>query len=313
MSNKLLVTKILVWYGQHGRLLPWRSTNDPYCILVSEVMLQQTQVSRVIEKYNEFLKAFPTVHDLAKAKTADVIRAWKGLGYNRRALFLQRTAQAVVEQYGRKFPKDVTLLKKLPGIGEYTARAVLCFAFKKDVAVLDTNHRKFYSRVFGGGLSDKELLIEADGFIENIPTSLRGARATRQSTTSGQLSTGLLRSVVRNDVGSNVVYDWNQALMDFVSATERGESDETIDWFNAVYPPQQLVKNNVKKKVIPFKQTDRYIRGQIIDILRAQKSTSVVLLQEKFVEFPKERVEKVVLGLIKDGLIKREKRGIVLP
>lgn len=281
-TNSLLVKKVFFWYQKNQRDLPWRKTHDPYKILISEVMLQQTQVSRVIEKYNEFLKAFPTVQYLAKAKTADVIRVWKGLGYNRRALFLQRTAQAVVEQYSGKFPQDVVLLKKLPGIGEYTARAVLCFAFKQKMAVLDTNHRKFYSRVFAGDLSDKELLIEADDFIDSFISPVD-------------------------------VYDWNQALMDFVSAIERGEGDSTIDWFGEVYPVLEVKKDKVKKKAVPFKQTDRYIRGQIIDILRAQKSTSVVLLQEKFLEFPKERVEKVILGLLKDGLILEKKGRILLP
>jgi A/G-specific adenine glycosylase len=283
LQSSQVVVRVLEWYSMHKRDLPWRHTHDPYCILVSEVMLQQTQVSRVIEKYKEFLQAFPTEQDLAKAKTADVIRVWKGLGYNRRALFLQRTAQAVVEQYGGKFPQDVVLLKKLPGIGEYTARAVLCFALKKDVAVLDTNHRKFYSRVFGGGLNDKELLTEADNFIDAYVADLS-------------------------------VYDWNQALMDFMSAIERGDTDKTIEWFNNTYPAVESKKaKDTRTQKIPFKQTDRYIRGQIIDILREQKSTSTVLLQKKFLEFTKKRIEKVVLGLIKDGLILEKKGRILLP
>lgn len=280
---QILVSKVLKWYHMHGRALPWRHTHDPYHILISEVMLQQTQVSRVIEKYKEFLKTFPIVQDLAKAKTADVIRVWKGLGYNRRALFLQRTAQAVVEQYGGKFPQDVVLLKKLPGIGEYTARAVMCFAFKQKMAVLDTNHRKFYSRVFGGDLSDKELLIEADDFIDSFVSPVD-------------------------------VYDWNQALMDFVSAIERGESDKTIEWFNKTYPPIEKKKQKyTRKQTTPFKQTDRYIRGQIIDMLRESGVISFLALHKKFSEFPKERIEKVVASLQKDGLIKMGKRGIVLP
>ncbi len=284
MSNKkLLIKKILSWYQEHQRDLPWRKTHDPYHILISEVMLQQTQVSRVIEKYKEFLQSFPTVQDLAKVKTADVIRVWKGLGYNRRALFLQRTAQAVAEQYSGKFPQDVVLLKKLPGIGEYTARAVMCFAFKQKIAVLDTNHRKFYGRMFGGGLGDKELLIEADDFIDSFVSPVD-------------------------------VYDWNQALMDFMSAIERGEGDKTINWFNETYSAVEKKKQkDTGMQKIPFKQTDRFIRGRIVDTLREQKSTSITSLQKKFVEFPKERVEKVVLGLVKDGLILEKKGRILLP
>ena len=118
---------LLAWYSQNARDLPWRHTRDPYAILVSEVMLQQTQVSRVLPRYLDWLERWPDVESLAAAPAGDVIRAWSGLGYNRRAINLHRTAQAVA---GRgRFPREIPELEALPGIGPYTARALACFAF----------------------------------------------------------------------------------------------------------------------------------------------------------------------------------------
>src|SRR5947209_4028069 len=115
---------ILTWYDTFKRDLPWRGDADPYHILVSEVMLQQTQVDRVIPKYLAFLERFPTLHSLADASTGDVIREWRGLGYNRRALNLKRAAEAAVRDHGGRLPASVEDLEKLPGIGKYTASAV---------------------------------------------------------------------------------------------------------------------------------------------------------------------------------------------
>src|SRR5690606_8760348 len=122
--------------------------------------------SRVVEKYFQFLQQFPTVEMLAKAKSANVLIAWQGLGYNRRALYLQRTAQVVVSEYGGTFPKNIALLKQLPGIGDYTARAILSFAFLKKTPMIDTNHRKWYLRVFGTHMTDSQLLEEANSLLE---------------------------------------------------------------------------------------------------------------------------------------------------
>ena len=121
--------------------MPWRKTKDPYKILVSEVMLQQTQVERVKPFYKNFLERFPTAHALAKAPLEDVLKAWQGLGYNRRAKMLQSTAKVVVEQYRSKFPKDIARLEELPGIGPYTARAIAALAFNQDAILLETNTR----------------------------------------------------------------------------------------------------------------------------------------------------------------------------
>ena len=124
---------LLAWFDVHGRDLPWRKTRDPYAILVSEVMLQQTQVERVVPRYASWLERWPTVETLASASPADVIREWQGLGYNRRGLNLHRAARAIAE---RGWPDDLT---ELPGVGPYTAAALRCFAFGEDVLPVDVN------------------------------------------------------------------------------------------------------------------------------------------------------------------------------
>jgi A/G-specific adenine glycosylase len=134
---------ILGWYAAVRRDLPWRRTRDPYRILVSEVMLQQTQVARVVPYYEAFLSAFPDAGALARAPAADVLRAWSGLGYNRRALALQRAAAAVAAD---GWPTDLGGLQALPGIGPYTAAAVASFAFGAQVAAVDTNVRRVIER-----------------------------------------------------------------------------------------------------------------------------------------------------------------------
>jgi A/G-specific adenine glycosylase len=131
---------LLAWFAAHGRDLPWRRTRDPYAILVSEVMLQQTQVERVVPRYLEWLQRWPTVEALARAAPADVIRAWQGLGYNRRGVNLHRAAQWIAA-YG--WPEDLT---KLPGVGPYTAAAVASFAFGHPVLPEDTNVRRVQER-----------------------------------------------------------------------------------------------------------------------------------------------------------------------
>ena len=138
---------LLDWFAGTARDLPWRKTRDPYAILVSEVMLQQTQVARVLERYEPWLERWPTPAALAAAPAADVLRAWSGLGYNRRALNLQNAARRVVELGA--FPREIAELERLPGIGPYTARAIACFAFGAQVTALDTNVRRVLERSLG--------------------------------------------------------------------------------------------------------------------------------------------------------------------
>ena len=129
--------RVLAWFAEAGRDLPWRATRDPYRVLVAEVLAQQTQAARAAAAWPRFLERFPDVHALAAAAPAEVLRAWQGLGYNRRALALRQTAQAVVERGG--WPGTVEELAELPGVGPYTARAVACFALEQPVAPVDTN------------------------------------------------------------------------------------------------------------------------------------------------------------------------------
>ncbi len=132
--------ELLAWFEEHGRDLPWRRTRDPYAILVSEVMLQQTQVTRVLPRFEEWLLRWPTVESLAAEPAAEVIRAWQGLGYNRRALNLHRAARHVAEH---GWPAELT---ELPGVGRYTADAVRAFAFGEPVLPVDTNVRRVQER-----------------------------------------------------------------------------------------------------------------------------------------------------------------------
>ena len=177
---------LLAWYGRHGRDLPWRATSEPYHILVSEIMLQQTQVERVIPKYHEFLGRYPTLERLARARPAEVRRTWYPLGYNIRPVNLQGIARETLARYGGRLPEDAVALRGMRGIGRYTAGALLSFAFRRDAAIVDTNVRRVLGRVF---LGPRRL------------ARLRGQKGM------WDLAEALLPK--------GRAYDWNQALMDF--------------------------------------------------------------------------------------------------
>ena len=140
--------RLLAWYGRHRRDLPWRRTEDPYRILVSEIMLQQTQVDRVIPKYHEFLDRYPTLQSLAGSTPEEVARLWYPLGYNIRPINLRGIACEAVASYGGRLPDDDALLRGMRGIGRYTAGAVRCFAYGRAVPIVDTNVRRVLGRVF---------------------------------------------------------------------------------------------------------------------------------------------------------------------
>ena len=150
LKQKLTSFKRTVWnfYKKNKREMDWRNTANPYHILVSEIMLQQTQVSRVKEKYVEFLQAFPTTKALAAAPLSQVFKVWKGLGYNRRAQFIKRTAEVVEKNYAGKFPHEYEKLLELPGIGQSTAGALTAFAFNKPVVFIETNIRTVFIHHF---------------------------------------------------------------------------------------------------------------------------------------------------------------------
>ena len=177
---------LLNWYAAHGRDLPWRRTDDPYHILVSEIMLQQTQVERVLPKYDEWLKKFPSLAALAAAPVDEVTETWYPLGYNIRPRRLHAIARESVERYGGCLPSDEETLRSFKGIGPYTAGAILSFAFRRPAAILDTNVARVLFRVFVG----------------------RGhARSHAMRRRLWKISEAL---VPRRDA-----FDFNQALMDF--------------------------------------------------------------------------------------------------
>jgi A/G-specific adenine glycosylase len=178
--------QLFAWYSRHGRNLPWRETRDPYRILVSEIMLQQTQVERVVPKYHEFLGRYPTLARLARADTAEVTRAWYPLGYNIRPVNLQGIARETLARYGGRLPDDPAALQSMRGIGRYTAGAILSFAFGRDACIVDTNVRRVLGRIL---LGPRRL------------AKLRGQKAM------WDLSSAVLPA--------GRAYDWNQALMDF--------------------------------------------------------------------------------------------------
>ena len=241
---------ILDWYALHRRHLPWRGAHDPYYVLVSEVMLQQTGVGRVSSKYAPFLQRFPDLGSLSTATTAEVLVAWRGLGYNRRALNLKRLAMQVTRDHGGRLPESIDALMALPGVGQYTAHAVACFAYGQQVPVVDVNVRRVLSAFAGHELS----LTAA---WETAETVIPLGRAQ----------------------------DWNQGLMDFGAAE--------LKW------PHSVTNGGV-----PFRETDRFWRGRIVDTLRDGGSLPVVGVLHRL---PKEgldesRVRRLLLALHEEGL-----------
>lgn len=173
-KEQQFVDTVWEYYDQHGRAqLPWRIKQSPYNVLVSELMLQQTQVQRVIPKYQVFIKTYPTVQKLAEASLGDVLRLWNGLGYNRRAKFLLQCAQAIVENHKGKFPESYDELLKLPGIGPYTAAAICAFAHNQPVELIETNVRQVYIHYF---FKNKEGVTDAQ-ILEKVRKTLPAERA----------------------------------------------------------------------------------------------------------------------------------------
>ncbi len=229
---------VLAWGAPRLRDLPWRRTRDPWAVLVSEVMLQQTQVSRVIPRWESFLERFPTASACATSPLGDVLREWQGLGYPRRARNLHATAQQVTESGG--FPRDLAGLLALPGIGPYTARAVLAFAFESDAAVVDTNIARVYARVAGERLTPKRVQAMADD-----------ARP------------------------SGDAWAWNQCLMDLGAVLCRpagpacGECpvSSLCAWAGGDGPDPAIGSSGVSGKQGRFEGSDRQARGRLMKAL----------------------------------------------
>ncbi|MDO8532343.1 MAG: A/G-specific adenine glycosylase [Dehalococcoidia bacterium] len=284
---------VLDWYAREQRDLPWRRTADPYAILVSEVMLQQTGVDRVLPKYKEFLSRFPTFEALASADVAGVIRAWSPLGYNRRAVNLHRLANEVVARGGR-LPETLDGLLALPGIGPYTARAVACFALRQEVTVVDTNIRRVLARLLLGEL---------------LPVSPppRVAVLAERALPAGR------------------AYDWNQALMDLgatICTTERPScrvcpareecrARPALARTGGVAPERAVSESRAVYRVQPpFKHSTRYYRGRIVDALRALPpdgwlalDAMGVAVKPGYTPADASWLRALVDGLARDGLV----------
>jgi A/G-specific adenine glycosylase len=239
------LSDLLAWWEANGRDLPWRRTRDAWAVLVSETMLQQTQVPRVETRFVQFLAQFPTPASCAAAPAGDVVRAWAGLGYNRRALNLHRCATAVVAQHGGALPDDLDALLALPGVGPYTARAVLVFAFERDIGLVDTNAGRFLSRAGAGRALGRR---EAQELADALVPAGRG-------------------------------WAWGQAVFDLgaLVCVKRGPRCEICPivgacaWARSGWPEPDPVAGSagISGGQSTFEGSDRQGRGRLVDALRA--------------------------------------------
>jgi A/G-specific adenine glycosylase len=269
----MLRRRILSWYRRSGRDLPWRRTRDPYRVLVSEVMLQQTQVARVLPAYRGFLRRFPTLRALSRAPLGDVLREWSGLGYNRRARDLHRIAGT----HSGGLPRTVAGLDALPGIGAYTSSAVACFAFDEPTAFADTNIRRVLGRAILGRVATDREAVELDG---RFGSRREGAR-------------------------------WHHALMDIgatICLTTRPRCDvcpiHSMCHFDGVEAP-------ARRKQSPFGASDRRIRGAIVRRLAmSDRAVKVDALRRGINDA---RVPRLVRVLALEGLVEVSSGSVRLP
>ncbi len=259
----------IIWdyYKTSGRgMLPWRLKINLYKVWVSEVMLQQTQVDRVIPFFNAWMKAFPTVQKLANASQVEILKLWKGLGYNSRALRMKKTAHSIVKNYNGKFPKTLHELEQLSGIGPYTAGAICAFSYNQPVVIIETNIRRVYIHHFfhdQANVHDTEIL---ELVKKTLPENTR---------------------------------EWYWALMDYGSFLGR-----TLNISGKRYNPNVQSKQYIKQS--KFAGSDRQIRGKILEILLGKKSITIQKLQQglESLSNDKKRVTKILQQLEKDGFIK---------
>jgi A/G-specific adenine glycosylase len=282
-------TAVLDWYDRQGRSLSFRGPTDPYLVLVSETILQQTQVSRGGPAWTAFSARFPTVHALAAASPADVLRAWRGLGYNRRAINLRRAARIVVSDLGGEFPRDVAGLERLPGVGPYTARAVASIAYGLPVGAVDTNVRRVIGRVVAGdpaAVPARDLQALADA----LATPDRSA-------------------------------DWTHALMDLgatLCRPQRPHCDEcpvrgVCRYGLAVAQPADARATTartrttrptvVRERAAPFTSSRRWLRGRILDRLRDADDGAWTSFDGPVGVHDQTAVSDALRALARDGLV----------
>ncbi len=298
-------SSLLGWFAQHARDLPWRRTRDPYRVLVSEVMLQQTQVDRVVPKYQAFLAQFPTLEALAQAPTAEVIRAWAGLGYNRRAVNMQRAARAVLEEHGGQFPREMAALRQLPGIGPYTAGAVACFAFEQDVAFMDTNIRRVVQRLFYGPELAGEAQLLATAQVA-VPTGQGWAWNQAVMELGALICTAAAPACWRCPLRAH--------CRDY--AARRAADEQAFD----VAPEPRRQRRVAERREGSFAGSSRFYRGRIIDALRGLApgeamplSELGLRLKEDYGNLDRPWLRALVEGLARDGLLLLEGETARLP
>ena len=270
------------YYRQSGRDLPWRRSITPYRIVVSEIMLQQTQVSRVLIKYPEWLKQFPTWKSLASASTADVIRGWQGLGYNRRALALKKIAEIVMSEYRGQLPPDPELLVSFPGIGPATASSICAFAYNQPVVFIETNIRRVY-----------------------IHHYFNGTRGSLLGTRNSQLRTGprvadpvstlihdhQLLPIIERTLDRSNPREWYWALMDYGSYLGK-----------QVENPNRKSKHYTKQS--KFEGSRRQVRGAILKYI--SDSNRATLKQLDSLPFDSALVKTICAELIKEGFLRKQ-------
>ncbi len=271
---------VLSWYDARGRSLPFRGSRDPYEILVSETMAQQTQISRVGPAWEAFVARFPSFRELAAASPADVQRAWKGLGYNRRALNLQRAARAVVDEHDGQLPTAIAALERLPGIGPYTARAVAAIAYDAPVGAVDTNVRRVLGRVVVG---DAELLRAAE-----------------------------LQALADSYVAPGQAADWTHALMDVGATFCRTTRPLCADcparpfctFANGDQAPRSVGVGKARGQ-LPFEGTTRWLRGRILDRVRAADGSAWTKFDGPIGRHSHDAVVAMLAVLHHEGLLER--------
>ncbi|MFP4509067.1 MAG: A/G-specific adenine glycosylase [Spirochaetaceae bacterium] len=288
-QRSAFVEAIRSYYESHGRRdMPWRQTHEPYHILVSEIMLQQTQVSRVIPRFHEFLTLFPDVYALASAPLRDVIASWSGLGYNRRARFLHETARRVVDEYRGRIPEDVGVLRTFPGIGVNTAGSISCFAYNTPVVFIETNIRRsmiyhFFSE------NDRSAEAEPGLWPRDLVAEDPGKIWFQPRTPIGRVDDKSLLPLVEATLDYKDPRTWYYALMDYGNALVR-------------YMPNPNRASRQYVRQSRFEGSRRQVRGRVVRILSEVQSASVEVLSDG-TGVESEQLRSVLEDLKREGLV----------